>query len=260
MKAYSIFSPGILLQCSMLFVLAILVCSCTHVYYSPNSSNVPLFKEKGESRINGYYSLGATITDDIKGAEIQAAYAVSNHFGVIFNTAFMGASDGSDNQKDAGNGSLIEAGAGYYKPLQGNYIFETYTGLGFGSVKNEYSTGGSSKVSFDKFFLQPSIGYSGKIFDIGLASKFSLVKMMINHSTFMDESDPFKTYDMEYIKANPFSVLWEPSLFVRIGFETVKAQFQFTPSYNLNNKMLAQNVAVLSCGLSISLKPKTANK
>jgi len=66
----------------------------------------------------------------------------------------------------------------------------------------------------------------------------------------------FKTYDLDYIKANPFSVLWEPSLFLRVGFKTVKAQFQYTRSFNLNNDMLAQNLAMWSCGLSISLKPK----
>jgi hypothetical protein len=260
MKAYLIFSRRILLQCYIALVTVISFCSCTHVYYSPNSGNVPLFKKKGEARINGYYSLGSTITDNIKGGEVQAAYAVSNHVGVMLNTAFMGASNGSGSQKDAGNGSLIEAGAGYYKPLRKNYVFETYGGVGLGSVKNEYSTGGSSKINFSKFFVQPSFGYSITNFDIGLVSKFSFVNMTINHSTFPNGNDPFKTYDIDYIKANPFSVLWEPSLFLRIGFKTVKAQFQYTPSYNLNNKMLAQNLAVLSCGLSISLKPKIINE
>ena len=75
---------------------------------------MPLFKEKGETRVNGYYALGSTGLDDIKGAEVQAAYAVGKNVGVMLNTAFMGASEGDENQKDAGHGSLIEAGAGFF--------------------------------------------------------------------------------------------------------------------------------------------------
>jgi hypothetical protein len=230
MKNYTISLRPVLLQCCMFFISTTLFCSCSHVYYSPNSSNVPLFKEKGETRINGYYSLGSAGLDEIKGAEIQAAYAAGKNFGIMVNTAFMGASDGSGVEGDAGHGSLVEAGAGYFKPISHNYVFETYAGIGSGSVTNEYSTGGSSKVHFTKLFVQPSIGYSVKNFDIGLASKLSFVNMKISHADFSDPDDYFKTFDIENIKANPNSILWEPSLFLRVGFKTIKAQFQYTPS------------------------------
>src|SRR3954468_1756113 len=259
MKTYTIFQQTILLQCCMLIISTVIFCSCSHVYYSPNSSNVPLFKEKGETRINGYYSLGNAGLDEIKGAEIQAAYAVGKNFGIMFNTAFMGASEGNVSQKDAGHGSLVEAGAGYFKPLPNNFVFETYSGLGLGGVTNEYSTRGSSKVNFTKFFVQPSIGYSVKNFDIGFASKLSFVNMKIGNTNFMGQDDPYDTHDIEDIKANPNSLLWEPSFFLRVGFKTVKAQFQYTPSVNLTNKTLLQSGAVLSAGISISLSPKKSN-
>jgi len=260
MKTYTIFQQTVLLQCCALFISAIIFCSCSHVYYSPNSANVPLFKEKGETRINGYYTLGNNGIDDIKGGEIQLAHAVSDKIGIILNTAFLGASEGSDYQKDEGHGSLIEVGAGYFKPVEKNSVFETYGGLGFGSVTNKYSTAGSSKVNFNKFFIQPSFGYSVAHFDIGLVSKFSFMKMSVSETNFIDENDPYKTFDMADIQANPFSVLWEPSVFLRVGFKTVKAQFQYTPSVNLTNKTLLQNVAVFSTGLSIALKAKNVAK
>jgi hypothetical protein len=237
-----------LLIIPVLFFYSFFFSSCAHMYYSPNSSNVPLFREKGEARINAYYSGG----DEVEGAEFQGAMAVSNHIGIMLNTAFVGSKDGDDK----GNGYLIEGGAGYFSKIgdEGG-VFETYGGLGIGNASNTYYTGGSSEVGITKFFLQPSIGYTHKIVDVGFASKFSAAMLNIKSG---DENN----FDLLYIKDNPTSFLWEPSLFFRVGFKGVKAQFQYTRSYNLNHKDLAQEVQFFSMGLTFSIQPskKTGNE
>lgn len=252
MKAYKIIASNSVLCYLILLLLMLSFSSCVHYYYAPNSSNVPLFKEKGEGRINGYYTEGS----EISGGEVQAAYSVSNHVGLIFNTAFVSGSDDSygSNKIDRGNGSLIEGGLGYYQPLTMNWIFETYGGFGVGQAKNEYSQGGSSKVNFTKYFIQPSLGFTIKNLDVGIASKFSFLNMKVNGGSYANQYDNF---DLEYIEAHPNSVLWEPSIFIRFGFPELKAQLQYTPSFNLNNKDLAQELDVFSAGICIAIYPRT---
>jgi hypothetical protein len=232
-------------------VAAFFICasfnSCLPLYYAPNSNNAPLFKEKGEGRINTYYS-GA---DEIGGLEIQGALSVSKSVGIMLNTAFMSASDEGSNGTLHGNGYLIEGGAGYYKPFAKNFVFETYGGIGFGGAKNEYDEGGTSQINFTKCFIQPDIGYSIKNVDFGVTSKFSAVFMKV-----ADINGTVYKEDIDYIKANPTSFLWEPSAFVRFGFHTVKLQLQYTFSSNLNNKDLAQETHIASIGLSFNIPAK----
>ncbi|HEX5025614.1 MAG TPA: hypothetical protein VFV68_10090 [Agriterribacter sp.] len=255
MKTHTNFPAAITKQCCF-FLGAILLCSCTHVYYSPNSSNVPLFEKKGEFRLSGNYCVGSTVSDEITGGEIQAAYAAGDHLGILLNTAFMGGREEDNTQgHSSGSGSIIEMGAGYFKPLKKSHVFETYAGFGFGNVKNNYLSGGNSRVNFTKFFLQPSIGYSKKYFHVGIASKLSFVIMKVDLPNGHNLIEPYDMGDIAYITEKPLSVLWEPSFFIRAGVKAVKAQFQFTPSVNLNNKQLAQNGVLLSMGIIIAIDP-----
>jgi hypothetical protein len=70
-------------------ITALQLASCTHHYYGPNSSNVPLFKGKDEMRISGAIS-GA---DETTGFELQSAYALGKNFGGMFNFYAAGGKD-----------------------------------------------------------------------------------------------------------------------------------------------------------------------
>ena len=227
---------------------------CPTIRYASHRQRI----KQGEGRINGQFIGGS----EISGGEFQGALAVSNHVGLILNTAFVGSSgeDWLSNGKDKGHGSLIEGGAGYYLPIQKRWVFETYGGAGVGGATNEYSSGGDSKVNFTKFFLQPSFGYTSNNFEVGAASKFSWINMNVEHSNINISNDPYnfgmyEQMNIDYIKSDPTSVLWEPSFFVRFGFQIVKMQLQYTHSVNLNNKLLSQEPGVFSAGISIAIKP-----
>ena len=220
---------------------------------------MPLFEKKGEIRLSGNYYVGNTEWDEITGGEIQAAYAVGDHLGILLNTVFMGVPDGTP-QYSSGRGSIIEMGAGHFKPLRKSHVFETYAGFGFGNVKNHYLSGGNSRVNFTKFFLQPSIGYSKKYFNAGVATKLSLVRMKVNLPKGQNLMEPDEMGEIDYITAKLLSVLWEPSFFIRAGIKAVKAQFQVTPSLNLNNKDLAQNDGLFSMSIFIAIDAVHAGK
>ena len=76
-------------QLIALLFLPVLFCSCSHYYYVPNSQNVPLFREKNEYRFSG--TLAGV--EESSSKELQAAYSVTDHIGVMAN--FMSAKGGT---------------------------------------------------------------------------------------------------------------------------------------------------------------------
>jgi hypothetical protein len=67
------------LQC--LAVYALVAMSCNHYYYGPNTSNIPLLKEKNDGRLNFNYF----ITREASGVEFQGAFAVGNKTALMLN-------------------------------------------------------------------------------------------------------------------------------------------------------------------------------
>ena len=230
----------------LLIALIISLTSCVHYYYAPNAHNVPLFKEKGETNIIAAISGG----EEFSGIEVQFASAVTENIGVMAN--FITAS-GGDDEYGSGKGFLFELGAGYYKPLGQKFVFETYGGAGFGSVKNEYSSG-DSKAKFTRLFIQPNIGFKTRGFEVAFSTRFAgLNYHSVNYSR-LEES--YDLDDLEFIKNNKFSFLFEPSLTIRGGWEGFKVQLQYVLSENLNNKNLAQEVSNFNIGMFIDISPK----
>src|SRR5688572_358912 len=84
--------------------LILMLSSCTHYYYMPNSQNIPLFEGRNEARL----SVKAATGDEVNATEVQAAYSPVNHLGVMLN--YMSARGGASGE-DNGNGRLVEAGA-----------------------------------------------------------------------------------------------------------------------------------------------------
>lgn len=217
--------------------------SCAPIYYAPNSSNVPLLKEKGQAKLSGYYSS----CEDVSGVELQGALAVSKNIGVMLNTAYL--NGGSD-----GNGYLVEGGAGYYKLFEKKWVFESYGGLGFGSANNNSVDGGSSSVNFTKCFVQPSLGFTTKNFEFGVASRFSGV--FFNVGDYAPGTYSWESPNLEYLRAHPNSYLWEPSAFVGFGIQDLKIRMQVTLSENMYNKELNQEEINVGLGLVLNIAPK----
>lgn len=216
--------------------------SCVHYYYAPNAHNVPLLKQKGDTKMTLAISGG----DEFTGFEAQVATAVSEKFGVIGNFIYARGDSETDNYADSGSGYLFEVGAGYFKPIGRKFVFETYGGLGLGSVSNKYDPG-TSKVKFTRIFLQPTIGFTTKGFDIALSSRFAGLNY---HSI---DSNSYDDYDLEYIRDHKFSFLFEPALTIRGGWEETKIQLQYVISKNLSNPSLSQEKSNLSIGLFFDL-------
>src|SRR3954470_1983387 len=206
----------------IIFSVAIssLCTSCLHHYYAPNSNNIPLFKEKNEGRAQLQYSSG----NDYEGFEFQSAYAVGKHVGLQLN--FFTASGNEEElgaEYGSGNGTYIEGAAGYFAPSPNNFwVFETYAGLGRGTVTNKYYKSESSKVGVTKFFIQPSYGFSAKNFEIAISSKFRLANFNVKNSTVTVDNNPADFPDIEFLRNNKSFFFWEPGIIMRGGFKQFK--------------------------------------
>ncbi|MEP6681893.1 MAG: hypothetical protein ABJA35_01485, partial [Parafilimonas sp.] len=195
--------------------------SCVHYYYAPNSNNVPLFKEKNEVRVSAQYveTGGDVDLESADGIEIQTAYAVSNNAAVQLNFLSAGKTD----EDGSGSGTYIEAAGGYFKTFgrKKKFVFETYAGAGFGSVKNHfiYNGNGDAKTSIAKGFIQPSLGFASRYFCAAFSSKFSLVTLGSKSSNINEAQHPTDYAFVNSLKGGKSYLFWEPGIMLRGGFE-----------------------------------------
>lgn len=228
---------------------------CTHYYYVPPTQNVPLFREKNEVRIT------ANVSDDVgTGVDIQAAYAMTDKFAVM--TSFSSVKD--EYEDDLGKGNYFDLALGYYKPLHKNLVFEIYGGFGSSSQNHKYgyynggSTGTESDLSFVKFFLQPSLGYTSNGFDVAVTAGLSNVMFREIHNRASHGSAPYE--EVNLISQNKSSLLFEPSLTLRGGWKYAKLQAQIMYSKNLSHSELAFFSYRSSLGLTFAFAERFKKK
>lgn len=218
--------------------------SCSDVMhvYVPNTVNTPLLKEKNE------------IKGSVSFSNYQAAYAVTDHFGIMANGQYvnrsllgMSENEGEDDIIDGDvRGGLFEVGAGYFNAFdrRKRAIFEVYGGYGAGSFKtidDGYYHNGSVgnktdyqvSTRFNKIFIQPAIGMSHKVVEASFASRISIIRFHDPRmATFAFEGNPEEAANFMDLNKKwvPF---YEPTFTVRVGYKYVKALMQFTGSVPL---------------------------
>ncbi len=237
-------------------LLVFLVIGCKHVYYLPNAQQVPMFRQKGESRI-AFQSGGAS---ESSSKEINAAYAVTKHVAIMANYMAVRGGD-SSKYKDWGKGNYCEAAIGYYEPLGKAFLFETYFGGSYSNQTHRYTDfgfygsntyGGSANLYFTKLFIQPSIGANLKGVAFALSTRISKVHFYnIDNQILSTTSIEFQR--LNDISKNYNSVLIEPAFTIRGGFKYVKLQLQVQLSSNLTNKDLLFENSNTSIGICFNV-------
>ncbi|WP_256005872.1 hypothetical protein [Pedobacter deserti] len=217
----------------LLSAALLLTASCSSIYM-PNVPNTPMLSQQGEFSGGGHISLRGN-------ASVNGAYAVSDHFGVIFSGSYM---DRDWEKKDFKH-KLGEAGVGYFNTFgpDDNRILEVYAGYGTGSTdrvfrhydENKVLTGSDlEEVTYTKTFLQ--VNYSsrksntlnlfGQAFPInyGTALRISNVEM----KTFMRNSIG---------QLREGNVFLEPVFFTRMRLsDAFQLQYTTSANFGLNNR------------------------
>jgi hypothetical protein len=255
---------------TLLLGFAATVTSCTHLYYAPNTANAPLLSEKGETRINGLISGGGE--SEFSGGELQAAHAITNSFGIIANWIAASKSEEISSfdwirpgpvHTEKGKGSYVEFAGGYFKTLdkRKRVVFETYGGIGFGGVNNDYGFGNVSKVNITKLFLQPSLGYKSNYFEVAFVPKISFVNWTVKENSLSASANSYDKQALATIESKPHFVAIEPALLLRGGFKNVKLQGSLSfsnvssdPNHQLGDLIEGLN---MSFGISVNFKAVT---
>ncbi len=202
--------------------ILLLFASCAPVYL-PSSINAPMLTNRGEVQVN--LSAGT-------GLYPQVAYAITNHVGIMGNISLY--KSGSDTSQST-QGTLT-LGLGYFGRWGKHGRYEIYFGTEGGSMSNSYSD-----FKYKDWFVQPTIGYTSDILDLGLSSSFVMV-------TFNDVKGV-------YLDPTKYStVYWQPALTAKIGYKRVRFLGQLSLAVDLNQdpKILVFPFT-MSLGVNINL-------
>jgi hypothetical protein len=212
-------------------LLAVLLTGCGSYHYMPNTHNVPLFHEKGEVRamigrsVVGspppqylLQTMGSMILYNQPGFELQGAYALTGHVGLMANG--FSVHNGSDLKA-----RFAEAGAGWFTELGDHVVVEAYATAGMGVIREELDRGGSTRINLARACLQPGLGYSSRNFDLA----FSLRITALSYGGY---SGPLTDADGEEVGTALLDgqaprVIMEPALTLRFGPRSAKMQVQW---------------------------------
>jgi hypothetical protein len=215
----------------LLFISGVvfLFTSCAPAYV-PNTLNTPLMSNKGE--------IQAGLNIGLSGFDPQAAYAITDHLGVLLNGSFRNST--SDSSDSYHKHVFLEGGVGYFTKIGGIGRFETYGGYGYNQLQAYFDSDiwtDFADVTSNRIFIQPAIGISTSIFDGSFATRFVLVDM---HQTDVQKTGFF----------------FEPALTLKLGYKYVKGVLQLGLSYPFNSEGYDFNYQpiLFSMGIQATLK------
>lgn len=206
--------------------------SCNPVLYSNVGQNVPMFQNKDELVLNTGYALttGGPFSD-ADGVQVQAAYAVTDKLAGMASFYSMKGIEDPDADEWKGKGSYFEAGFGTYGANSSKMIlYEVFGGLGTGSIQNTslINPGDNIDVKFLKPFIQPSVGFTSKYFEVVLTPRLAYLTYTSNSYHF---TEPGKDGVAEaFFTENDNKVVFEPGVTLRGGLSGAKLQLQYVYS------------------------------
>lgn len=225
-------------------VAGFMLSSCATAYIS-NTRNVPMFGEAGE--FAGAVALSS-------GVDVQAAYSVSDHVALMANANGVIKKEKPEGKPSFNRDHFFAEGAlGYFSRTKTTRI-ELFGGYGLGegtSYESYYffRTGSENvvtKATYNRIFIQPSIGTNKKKFNFMLTARVS----MVGFKKFSTD-DPSAA--VKEFKPNGYEIMLEPSLTVRAHLAgNVRGFFQLGVNRAINSDVVFNYVPVqASLGIQI---------
>jgi hypothetical protein len=264
-------------------------CYSPRYVYSPTTTNVPLIIKKGDSKLAGYYSINpgeankqttAGKLNSGYGLDIQAAYAITNHFAIQGSYAKRWEKNYADFNLNSSDSSLItysrnstEFGLGYYTYLDKRKasFFQVFAGAGSGksAFADKYFTGNIDAKHFamdvTRLYIQPAILIRyGEVFASSFSSRVSFVffKNITGDYTAV-ELDRYQLKDMD----KDVKIFWEPAFINTFGLKKLpglKLEIQLGMAFLMSQRFVDYRTYNLSAGLVLDIpkffKNKTADK
>jgi hypothetical protein len=249
----------------LIATLTFFACRTPRFVYSPSVPNQPIFKEEGDSKFAGYYSIPTHNTSPSEGygCDVQAAYAVTDHWAVTAN--FFKRKEKDEYLIDDGSSNpyfessvvrytrnLLELGGGYYTPLDrfDRFFFNFYTGFGFGKFsfddrgvdKDRLFYTRNHKANVFKWYLQPGFSLTTyRYFTLSMLARFSFVRY--SNVTTNYNNEELEYFFLKGVRNKTLS-FFEPTFqmhFAIPGWEWLKLESGMTLSGITNQGTLADS-------------------
>lgn len=227
-----------------MLLLLVGVSACSPKYYIPNTQNVPLISEKGETNL--------TLSGNDHQVSIHGAYGILDGLAVEINGGLI-IPEEADNGNH-GSGNFAELGLGYFKKFGEYWVFEAYGIGGIGSMQNkmpstieEYpNTKGEISANMLRLGVQPNFGFKTKYFSAAISSRF----MNLSYHKIQGDLMYSNESQIDYLNRNSSLFLIEPALTLRGGFEKIKLQIQGGYSLNVTKTNFRQDHLFFTIGLN----------
>jgi len=223
-------------------LLLIFLNSCSSIYI-PSVPNTPMLSTQGEIAAGAHISLKGNVN-------FNSAYAVSNHFALLLNGAYM---KNETINKDIKH-KMVEFGGGYFDTFgpDENRIIEIYAGIGSGKSDRLFNATDFQEAKYDKKFIQ--VNYSSKkkdnihLFGVNFGLSYGTALRV----SFVKTNDFYRN---TILQANENNIFIEPVFFTRMMLSE-QVQLQYTSGSNFglkSRKFLNAGNSVFSIGAVINL-------
>jgi hypothetical protein len=221
---------------------------CSPKYYVPNTQNVPLISAQGQST--------ASVAGNGNQVEFQGAVGLSNALALQVNAGVV--MPKTEDNGDGGSGRLIEAGLGYFRNVTPNVLFDVYALAGVGRMENDFpstldanpGTTGMIKADIVRFGLQPSLSYHTRHFSVSGSTRVSSLR----YNNIEGDLIFGGVNQVDYLTEHKSSVLLEPALTLRAGWDAVKLQLQVARSINLTTSDFKQDESLVTAGVTFRFR------
>jgi hypothetical protein len=261
------------------FSFSLFSCYTPRYVYSPSAHNVPVLAKKGDSKLAFNYSVNPsdnTVKDSVpvkakaRGYDVQAAYAITNHWAVQLN--YMHRTERNAGDFDAGvrdsvvinyKRKLTEFGVGYFHLLSNQRsLFQAFAGIGLG--KFNFTDNGKDqgrvlrtryhRMNVTKLFIQPAFTVRSKR---NFAATFSSRHSVIFFSNIQTDytAAELDNYKLDSLSYSP-RVFWEPSVINSFGFKKLpgmQVEFQFGFAFLVSRRFVDARAFNFSTGLLFDL-------
>ena len=210
--------------------ITLMLSACTTLY-KPNPIHSPMLTNKGEGHISTTLGISGTGL-----ASMQAAYAVSDHIGIMTDGMFHYRETNYTDPYNSGQEILKifsgEVGIGYFEKFGVNQkqLFQIYTGGGYGTTKAKitYINEPNPVISanFYNMYIQPGVVFTGNYMDLGIDVRMNYVNLFNVNAYLYDSFDFWNTnYNFTSDSTLQF-VLLEPNFTMKVGSKHLKGIFQ----------------------------------
>lgn len=231
--------------------------ACHRNIYVPNTQNVTLFQDKGDTQVNVGYS------------NLQVAHAIGNNIGLMLNSQYTLGDKTSPSYGNAlfedtpSKRNIIEIGAGYFDTVNDKgFNFEIYGGAGIGEIEFQPRPENAQDYFYAKnsrFFIQPAFGFSKTIVDLAFSMRFSHLNYF-NSATSNYQYNPEASaseQDLNNLENSSYSFV-EPAITFRVGWKYVKFHTQIVVPYQIGGRNI-NHQGNINVGIHVNLAKRYKN-